>query len=913
MKRSCFCFLLVIFLVLAPWHLTASQPSEGRVYSQTEHFTFIYEPQDAWAVEEILPITHEVYEQLSTLLSYRPKESIPVLITSRPFQSNGFYSPFPPKIILYITSPSNRFIGSRTTSWLQSLFIHELTHYFHLTAPVGPAKFLTPIFGPDVPAMNSVLMPGWWVEGITTYTESHLAPGGRGSSPTFALTYESPLLENEMWSLSQGGYNSINPPNGRIYTTGYLMVEHLISTYGHEAFTEINRRFASWPFFGMSPAFSQVVGMKPKEMFAKVLEEKLANIPENGTLNEPFSPQVTGDFYLPEITDAGLIGQAYTLDDGDSLIHYMDDTQKTARIADHLALYGTHSSSITSDGSTAFVSFAWEDAANWENFPLAATSFSDLYRYDIPTGTFTQITRKQRLTHPASNNDGTAIVAIEAVGDRWRLVSVDPQSGKTSVLYEREDVSVYEPQFSLDGKQIIYIEIHKGHATLVTLNLETGKTKELWPHEYAEIHQPRFIDNDTVWFASDRDGRLSLYEISLKNGTRYKIMEDPLGITGAILYEDDIIYETYSSRGTALKRALYDHIQRTEIFNLPDTYEKPQTAVTQTWDPLEQKPYLDVLKFNLWVPFAMNIPEFILGTTVMSRSLLGIHTLQTSGGWSIDDQAPIADILYRYAPGTFSLNLHGMMKSSFTQILQTQVDFSTQIMLHQAVRPTSYMSSAALFSGMLTYNGNTKIIGSGKLAWRWGQHAAPKEYYGNHSVNLLGGISLHHTIGNSYVHPIAVSSIGGQTPIFRTTQVVRLDIDAGISLIGKEITGFYPIGFDKQQKKGEASALITARYLIPFGVVDQPIPYGGIIGAGLALHGQTLVHSTNGSFSWEEDVYLGAQFNSTFAIGGAFTFQASGGVVLSVKTPLPTPIFSLQISTLFSNYGESLVHIQPEY
>ncbi|HKL60026.1 MAG TPA: hypothetical protein VJ863_09010, partial [Sphaerochaeta sp.] len=187
---------------------------------ETEHTTILFEERDAQYAQEIASFADEVLLELSVLLDHVPKRNVPVILSGRPAVSNGMFAPFPASIILYLTSPVDRFLGSRSASWLRSLYTHELTHFLHLTAPVGPAKYLF-FLGPEVPAMNTALMPLWWIEGITTYTESEYAQGGRGDSPLFSLTWQSPMLEESLWSLSQGRYNSAFPPSGRIYSTGY--------------------------------------------------------------------------------------------------------------------------------------------------------------------------------------------------------------------------------------------------------------------------------------------------------------------------------------------------------------------------------------------------------------------------------------------------------------------------------------------------------------------------------------------------------------------------------------------------------------------------------------------------------------------------------------------------------------------
>ena len=40
-------------------------------------------------------------------------------------------------IELYVTAPTDHFLGSRTESWLKILLTHELTHYVHASMDRG--------------------------------------------------------------------------------------------------------------------------------------------------------------------------------------------------------------------------------------------------------------------------------------------------------------------------------------------------------------------------------------------------------------------------------------------------------------------------------------------------------------------------------------------------------------------------------------------------------------------------------------------------------------------------------------------------------------------------------------------------------------------------------------------------------
>ena len=848
----------------------------------TDNFQIIFEAHDEWAAQQIAGFSDQVLAEIAQVLDHTPKRRIPVVLTSRPSVANGYYSPFPAKVFMFLTSPSNRFLGSRTSDWLRSLFTHELTHYIHLTAPVGPAKLLTPLFGPEVPAMNSPLMPGWWIEGITTYMESTRAEGGRGDSPTFKLTYEAPLVEQSMWSISQGAYSSNYPPRGRVYSTGYIMVDHLARTYGEEAFREINRRFSNWPFFGISPAVKKVTGRTSAELFDDALQELWDALP---TVTKPpllFSPDTVGDFHLPYQTDRGLLGFTRTLDAGGTISRYAPDGKSPLELI-RIPVDAPGAITVTRDGSMAFIAYLWGDPYHKASTPLAPVSYSDLYRVDLDSHVFSRITKEARLMHPAVSPDGQRLVAIESVEDRYRLVEIDMEDGSTSVLYENPDGSVYEPNFAPDGSAVVFIEIVDGQSTLVVLEGQEH-ARILWPHASAELHSPRFITPETLWVGSDFSERLSLYEVDRESGTITLLLTDPLGITGAIPVGDSVVYSTYTSNGYALRTVDSTALEAESIAKQTPHTRRPHEGPTQR---LPMETYSDTLRFNLWLPFPINIPtEFVPGASVVMRSILGRHTLGASAAWSITDSLPLGILLYRYAPGPFTFTVQANANEKYSNTdRRHSITGSFDIPLWHESLPSGRRSLASGTAVRGTYV-EDQTIGTlfGYAGYGYQDHASPKDYYGTTRYSILGSLQYDHnfTVEDRKLVPIA--SVTGQVPLGRTHQILRLEMDTAFVESDPNNRILTPDLLGLQTKSGEIKTLFSLRYGIPLGLFDRPVPYGGLVAAGLLLHAQTATYLTSGSPTWEEDVYVGATLNADFAIGAAVTLRPYARYAISTAT-----------------------------
>ena len=172
--------LLLVVLGPAAGSLPAAEPPyEGWREVRTEHFRIIYEPAHADAAAEVVSFAEEVYEAVTPTLGFRP-QTVPVVIRGRTAQANGFYSPFPHHITLYVSSPSGPLLGARHTSWLRLLLTHELTHFVQLSDRTGMFGGLSRVFGHDVSVFSFPFMPGWYVEALTTLNETRLTTGGRG-------------------------------------------------------------------------------------------------------------------------------------------------------------------------------------------------------------------------------------------------------------------------------------------------------------------------------------------------------------------------------------------------------------------------------------------------------------------------------------------------------------------------------------------------------------------------------------------------------------------------------------------------------------------------------------------------------------------------------------------------------------
>ncbi|WP_320127558.1 hypothetical protein [uncultured Sphaerochaeta sp.] len=892
MKRTWNNVLLLIFLVfmIIPGMLYASDEKyEGWKRIETAHFELIFEPRDLESALHVASFADEVYDELTALLNYAPIEHIPVVISGRTSWANGCYSSFPATVFLFVTSPEDRFLGARSSDWLRSLFVHEVSHYIHLTSPVGVAKYLKKIFGPGVLSMYSPFMDGWWVEGLTTYTETNFAEGGRGDSSLFALTYQAPLQEGAMWSIRQGAYQSSFPPSGRIYTTGYLMVDYIMRTYGTDIFSKVNTRFAWFPFFGISPALKQETGYTAKQLFTFALAEKQKGI---GNRSISFFSPAEGNYYLPYVTEKGLLGFSYTNENGGALVSYQGTDCK---LLTKLPISDQDSLGIASDGRSAVFSMYWTDSSNKASLSLASVGYSDLYRYDLTSDSFTRLTYGKLLYAPALNCTGTRLIASQRVDSRYRLVEVDQKTGQLTVLYENPQGSIYEPKISSDGKSIIAIEIVEGNSCLVEIEKDGTKVLLVGPSK-GEIRNPRFIDGDTIWFSSDETGIYCLYEVSRKTLQVHELFSDQIGVLGALKMKDSFIYQSYTAKGFVLGSTPVSACSFSPV-SLNGTLPKLQSIGKDVKPDVSVQPYLDFPRFNLFLPMPFDDGNSLtLGAWIHFSSLLRKHQFIIYGGYSFAKDLPLLELSYAYTPGPYELTLEAFVNKKYTNTEKRQqaltLDFTLPVWKETRVKTYQQLALDTYFSGIL--RDDTSRLGSAlQLAYQINGRSNPKDYFGTTSLFSYAGIMTQFDTQTETWFFKPFGGVESKLKVFRTSQTIGLDVAVLASNTGILATDLPFDGTIYGKGEGEAKALVSVRYTIPLGLFDQPIPYGGLTKMGLSLVAQSAFYYSTGHVDWEQDIYVGGKLSVNLIVGSSAILKPFVGLSISSFTGVATWYFGV--------------------
>lgn len=847
--------LLVLFVSLFASSVYAYQQIE------TQHTIIIFEEQDQMFAREVASFADEVYENLASYLDYESDGKVPVVMTGKTAWANGYYAPFPASIYLYITSPDDRFIGSRTASWLKSLYTHELTHYLHLNANVGLAKVLG-FLGPGVNAFSTVFMPGWWIEGITTHTETTFAEGGRGDSLPFALSYQVPLQEDSMWSLAQGAYNGPFTPSGRIYVTGYLMVDYLINTYGVDAFNTINRKFAAFPFFGLSPAFRKVTGHSTKEMFTFALDERKQSLaPVAGDI---LSKRGQGNSYLPTETKIGMVGFRESPYDGSALYRYAGEKEPESMFP--LPISGR--SSVTLSDAQALLSVESIDPTNPSNLSMVQVSYSDLYLLDLESREVTRLTEHQRLVHPALSRDGKRAVASRISGTNYELMEIDLEQQSVVPLYREEGSSLLEPSLNADGSLLIFLALKEGNSAIKLLD-QSGNVQTLVGPTQDELRAPLFAEDGTILFVGEHEGIFSVYRYDGEEDGTVKLLSDPSGIFAARIISGSLIYETYTPEGIALKSVAVDRME-----HVPANFTEPKRAPRNFEEEIEYPvlPYRDHLHLNLVLPFPfVEANNMQPGLWFHATSNLRKQSLIGSIGYSFQGMRPISNVVYQYAGGNYSLQLAGDLNiydyDSDTYLTSASATVDIPAYYHAGFNTITRFSLQPSLSVITNYS-----VWEREATLALGGYSMSRDYrtidfFGPSMNEAVAGFQMLTQGDASTQRFAAFASVMHQQRLFSSRHMARASLSGITSSQG--VGSAYPLFSFSPRGDGDAKVRLSASYLLPLALLDFPFLYGGLTKAGLELSAQTAWYLADSTIQWEEAWALGVALTGNYVIGGS--------------------------------------------
>ncbi len=183
---------------------------------------------------------------------------------------------------------------------------------------------------------------------------------------------------------------------------------------------------------------------------------------------------------------------------------------------------------------------------------------------------------------PAWSPDGESIVVVGMVEGKTDLFQYFLKEKKVRNI-TGDAFGYLHPCWSHDGRYLVAATDRPAqpgyelylHTNLALIDVQTGSVQVLTVFPGAENLNPVFsVDDRSVFFLSNRDGKRNLYRYDIESGKVYQLTDYEIGITGITKYSpaisisrknNELVYSYYSDNKYAIYKAFVDDFSAIEI------------------------------------------------------------------------------------------------------------------------------------------------------------------------------------------------------------------------------------------------------------------------------------------------------------------------------------------------------------
>ena len=501
------------------------------------------------------------YDVLAAEFTSPPRGKIEIVLTDGVDYANGLATPLPTnRIVLYAHPPTDVAELSYTTDWLELLVLHELVHIFHLDQSGGVWDVLRHLFGRAPVTFPNALAPDWLIEGLATYYESALTPGGRVRGTLFDMMLRTAVLEGDSFSLDRASGIPRTWPGGRTsYLYGALFLDYLAAQEDSAGFGSFVERYGAQTIpYRLNRAAQESLGDSFSDAWRewqRTLQRRYAavadSVRETGITQAEVLTPAGRDAYHPRFSPDGsrIAYSAATGRDqpGIRVIEAGGDERELVPRAQlgPLAWYPDGRHLLYGDlqfrGPHRILSDLW-----------SATVHGDARR----------LTRGERVWEADLHPDGTTVVAVANAGGSSRLVIGAPEEGELRTIGETSpDIHWAEPRWSPTGDTIAAVRWGRDGLHDIVLIDPTGRVLR-------EVTSDRAVEGSPTWapdgrhllFWSDRSGIPNLYAYDLGNDRLLQVSNVISGAFHPDVSPDGqwIAFSLYRADGYHIARMSFD-------------------------------------------------------------------------------------------------------------------------------------------------------------------------------------------------------------------------------------------------------------------------------------------------------------------------------------------------------------------
>jgi Tol biopolymer transport system component len=507
---------------------------------RTEHFDIYYYDQEADVVHDVGRMAERWYARLSRVFNHTFTRK-PIVLYANPADfhqttttggfigegTGGFTDAFMNRVVLPLTgdyAENDHVLG------------HEIVHVFQYDIAATQSQ--------NRRRFNLEQLPLWLVEGMAEYLSK-----GR-VDPLTAMWIRDATINDRLPDLRK----LTRDPRYFPYRYGQALMAYIGARFGDDA---VVRYFLAAGLVGVEEAFERAVGIPHKQLFADWQEasRELYNpiVQARSDLAQPLIgrkpvPGREGERRRgselnvgPALSPDGRYLTFLSSRELFSIDLYLADA-KTGKVIRRL---------VSSEGDSHFDSLSFiQSAGSWspDNRHVAFITFAkgdnflalvDTQTRDVDTMSVPGV---DAITGLSWSPDGRSIVLSGQMTGVSDLFLFDLQTKEVRRL-TNDKFADLQPAFSPDGRSVAFVSDRDGGVTLEqlsindmkihTIDVQTGRTRELPLFEETKHINPQWgADGNSLYFIANPEGIADIYRYDLNGGTIARVTAVRTGISG---------------------------------------------------------------------------------------------------------------------------------------------------------------------------------------------------------------------------------------------------------------------------------------------------------------------------------------------------------------------------------------------
>lgn len=527
-------FIVISLAFMSSHAMAATLDPDLKFYTrETAHFSIHYQQGLEQTADRAAGLAEQAHAMLTKALGWTPEgEKTHLVLADRSDFANGFATVLPYNLIyIYVVPPHPDMTIGQYDQWLAMAIVHEYAHVLTMDAARGYSSLTRKVFGKPMPGADplsflafmltappNVLLPNWWLEGVSVWAETEFAGRGRGNGSFYEMYFRLAVAEDDLPSVDMINGDPPDWPSGhRPYLYGLALMRHITSTYGPDTLKRLNMLHAGrLPYFISSPARKHT-GSGYSALFSEAMKalkrdqsEKIRAIRDAGITEPAIYPAVGENTSNPSPSPGGRL-----------LAVSVSDPHRHNTIAILNGITGQQIQELRVRPSDNRIS--WSRDSKTIYFTEAELEggynlYLDLYSYELATGEKHRLTSGMRVKEPDISRDGRiAVIGIAPEAQSLALLTPTAKGALSmNVLKEFTGMRLSNPSWSPDGSAIAFsARDDSGNAYLMAYDIASGEATEILSGS-GSLDYPTFTpDGGKIIYISDETGVFNIYEYNI--------------------------------------------------------------------------------------------------------------------------------------------------------------------------------------------------------------------------------------------------------------------------------------------------------------------------------------------------------------------------------------------------------------